>query len=71
MWFNNITLETQRLRGIEYKLCKILNGHKNLDPNIFFKIGTGKITRGHDFTVVKGQSRVDFRKYSFFPNDHK
>ena len=35
------------------------------DPNIFFKIKTGKITRGHDFTLVKGQSRLDVRKYSF------
>ena len=25
---------------------------------------TGKITRGHDFTLVEGQSRLDFRKYS-------
>ena len=32
---------------------------------IFFKIKTGKITRGHDFTLVKGQNRLDFRKYSF------
>ena len=32
----------------------------------FFKIKTGKITRGHDFTLVKGQNRLDFRKYSFF-----
>ena len=34
------------------------------EPNnyIFFKIKTGNITRGHDFIVVKGQSRLDFRK---------
>ena len=32
---------------------------------LFFKIKTGKITRGHDFTLVKGQNRLDFRKYSF------
>ena len=50
------TLETRRL---------ILNGHENIDPNIYFKIKTGKITRGHDFTLVKGQNRLDFRKYSF------
>ena len=35
----------------------------------FFKIKTGKITRGHDsghdFMVVEGQSRLDLRKYSF------
>ena len=43
-----------------------MNGHENIDPNIFFKIKTGKITGGHDFTLVKGQNRLDFRKY-FFP----
>ena len=31
----------------------------------FFKIKTGKITRGHDFMLMKGQSRLDVRKYSF------
>ena len=48
------TLETRRLKGDQIE-----------DPNIFFKIKTGKITRGHDFTLVKGQNRLDFRKYSF------
>ena len=43
-----------------------MNYHANIDPNIyFFKIKTGKITRGHDFTLVKGQNRLYFRKYSF------
>ena len=32
---------------------------------IFKKIKTGKRTRGHDFTLVKGQSRLGVRKYSF------
>ena len=59
------TLETRRLRGDQIEVFKILNGHENIDPNIFFKIKTGKITRGHDFTLVKGQNRLDFRKYSF------
>ena len=59
------TLETRRLRGHQIEVFKILNGHENIDPNIFFKIKTGKITRGHDFTLVKGQNRLDFRKYSF------
>ena len=31
----------------------------------FFKIEAGKITRGHNFTVVKEQSRLDVRKFSF------
>ena len=59
------TLETRRLRGDQIEVFKILNGHENIDPNIFFKIKTGKITRGHDFTLVNGQTRLDFRKYSF------
>ena len=29
---------------------------------MFFKIKTGKITRRHDSTLVKGQSRLDVRK---------
>ena len=60
MWSNN-TGDAK----IEGGVFKILNGHENIDPNIFFKIMTGKITRGHDFTLVKGQNRLDFRKYSF------
>ena len=59
------TLETRRLRGDQIEVFKILNGHENIDPNIFVKIKTGKITRGHDFTLVKGQNRLDSRKYSF------
>ena len=47
------------------EVFKILNGHENIDPNIFLKIMTGKLTRGHYLTLVKGQSRLDFRKYSF------
>ena len=31
----------------------------------FFKIKESKITRGHNFTLVKKQSRLDVRKYSF------
>ena len=57
------TLETRRLRGDQIEVSKILNGHENIDPNIFVKIKTGKITRGHDFTLVKGQNRLDFRNY--------
>ena len=53
------------MRGDQIEVFMILNGHENIDPNIFFKIKTGKITRGHDFTLVKGQNRLDFRKYSF------
>ena len=38
---------------------------KIIDPNMFVKIKTGKITREHDFMLVKGQNRLDFGKYSF------
>ena len=31
----------------------------------FFEIREGKITRGHNYTLVKKQSRLDVRKYSF------
>ena len=30
-----------------------------------FKIKQGKITRGHNFTLVKKQSGLDVRKFSF------
>ena len=33
--------------------------------NIFFEIKENKITRGHNFTLVKKQSRLDVRKFSF------
>ena len=60
------TQDTRRLRGgDQMEVFKILNGHENIDPTIFFKIMTGKLTRWHYLTLVKGQSRLDFRKYSF------
>ena len=31
-----------------------------------FKFKTGKRTRGHDFALMKGHSRLAVRKYSFF-----
>ena len=34
-------------------MFNILNGHVNIDPNKYLKIKTGKITREHDFTLVK------------------
>ena len=51
--------------GDQREVFEILNGHENIDPDIFFKIKTGKRTRGHDFMLVKGQSMLDVRKYSF------
>ena len=55
------TLETRRLRGDQI-VFKILNGYENIDSN---EIKESKITRGHNYTLVKKQSRLDVRKYSF------
>ena len=50
----------------QIEVFKILNGYENFDSNIFFfKIKESKITRGHNYTLVKKQSRLDVRKYSF------
>ena len=46
-------------------MFKILNGYENIDSNFFFEIKESKITRGHNYTLVKKQSRLDVRKYSF------
>ena len=54
-----------RLRGDQIEVFKILNGYENIDSNIFFEIRQSKITRGHNFTLVKKQSRLDVRKFSF------
>ncbi len=63
MWSNNTG--DAKMEGDQIDVFKLLNGHENIDPNIFFKIRTGKITRGHDFTLVKGQSSLYVIKYSF------
>ncbi len=60
------TLETRRLRGDQIEVFKLLNGYENIDSNIFFlEIKQSKITRGHNFTLVKKQSRLDVRKFPF------
>ena len=59
------TLEMRRIRGDQIEVFKILNGCENLDSNIFFEIKESKITRGHNYTLGKKQSRLDVRKYSF------
>ena len=59
------TLETRRLRGDQIEVFKILNGYENIDSNIFFEIKQSKITRGNNLTLVKKQSRLDVRKFSF------
>ena len=63
MWTDNN--RTRRLRGDQIEVFKILNGYENIDSNIFFEIKERKITRGHNYKLVKKQSRLDVRKYSF------
>ena len=46
-------------------MFKIVNGYENIESNLFFEIKESKITRGHNFTLVKKQSRLDVRKFSF------
>ena len=48
-------------------MFKILNGYENIESNFFLEINESKITRGHNYTLVKKQSRLDVRKYSFSP----
>ena len=65
MWTSN-TRNAKIIREDQIEVFKTLNGYENIDSNIFFlKIKELKITRGHDFTLVKKQSRLDVRKYSF------
>ena len=60
------TLETRRIRGDQIEVFNILNGYENIDSNIiFFEIKESKITRGHNYTLAKKQSRLDVRKFSF------
>ena len=59
------SLETRRLRADQIEVFKILNGHENIDTNIFFLLKKDSRTRGYEVTLVKDQSRLDIRKYSF------
>ena len=46
-------------------MFNILNDYESIDSNICFEIKESKINRGHNYTLVKKQSRLDARKYSF------
>ena len=47
-------------------MFKILNGYENIDSNILFKITEMKITKGHNYTLVK--KKVDWTSGSItFP----
>ena len=63
MWTDNT--RNAKIKGDQIEVFKILNGYENIDSNIFFEIKESKITRGHTYTLVKKQSRLDVRKYSF------
>ena len=43
----------------------MLNGYENIDRNMFFSLKKDCRTRGHEVKLVKGQCRLDIRKYSF------
>ena len=45
-------------------MFNILNGSENIDSTICFKIKESKVTRGHNITLVKKQSRWHVRKFS-------
>ena len=64
MWTDNT--RNANIEGDQIEVFKILNGYENIDYNIFCKIKESKITRGHNYTLVKKQSRLDVRKYSIF-----
>ena len=58
MWTDNT--RNAKIKGDQIEVFKILNGYENIDSNIFFEIKEGKITRGHNYTLVKKQSRYSF-----------
>ena len=55
-------LQTRRLRGDQIKVSKILDGHENIDRNMFFSLKKGS---RHEVKLVKDQCRLDIRKYPF------
>ena len=62
MWTDNT--RNAEIKGDHIEVFKILNGYENIDY-IFFEIKESKVTRGHNYTLVKKQSRLDVRKFSF------
>ena len=63
MWPDNT--RNGKIKEDQIEVFNILNGYENIDSNIFFEIKECKITRGHNFTLVKKQSRLDVRTFSF------
>ena len=63
MWFDNIRdHETKRRPN---RSVKIVNGYKDVDRNMFFRVKEGSRTRCHKAALVKKECRLDMRKYSF------
>ena len=46
-------------------MFKVLNVYENIVLIFFLEIRESKITRGHNYTLVKKQSRLDVSKFSF------
>ena len=61
MWTNNT--RNAKIKGDQIEVFKILNGDENIDSSIFSEIKQSN--RGHHFTLVNKQSRLDVRKFSF------
>ena len=53
MWTDNT--RNAKIKGEQIEVFKILNVYENIDYNIFLEIKQNKITRGHNFTLVKKQ----------------
>ena len=56
MWTNNT--RNAKIKGDQIEVFKILNDYENIDSNIFFEMKESKITRGHNYTLVK--NKVDW-----------
>ncbi len=69
MWTNNT--RNAKIKGDQIEVFKILNGYENIDSSIVSEIKQSNINRGHNFTLVNKQSRLDVRKFSFSQKDHQ
>ena len=65
MWTDNTRNAKIRGGGMKYKCLRYRMVMKILILIFFFKIKKSQITRGNNFTLVKNQSRLDVRKFSF------
>ena len=65
------TLKTRRLRGDQIEVFKIVNGYKDIDRYMFFKLKEGSKTRGHEAALIKEQCRLDMRKVLILTEGYK